>query len=164
MNISILSMQRVLNYGSVLQAYGLKKMLESLSKNNSVEFLDVVCKNENNSTESKTRTSKLKSIDKYLLKKIKFKKSERIINDKIRKFQYDELRMSPEYKYSTNSDYTVIGSDEVFNCDPKCAWGVSAQLFGKVEGCKNVICLVPMGAENVTVPPESFLNIMSQIQ
>ena len=139
MNISILSMQRVLNYGSVLQAYGLKKMLESLSKNNSVEFLDVVCKNENNSTESKTRTSKLKSIDKYLLKKIKFKKSERIINDKIRKFQYDELRMSPEYKYSTNSDYTVIGSDEVFNCDPKCAWGVSAQLFGKVEGCKNVI-------------------------
>ena len=39
MRIGILSMQRIYNYGSWLQAYGLKKMLENVS-GESVEFVD----------------------------------------------------------------------------------------------------------------------------
>ena len=35
--IGIMSMQRIINYGSFLQAYGLKKMIESVSKSE-VEF------------------------------------------------------------------------------------------------------------------------------
>ena len=37
--IGIISMQRIINYGSFLQAYGLKKMIESVSKSE-VEFID----------------------------------------------------------------------------------------------------------------------------
>ena len=37
--IGIMSMQRIINYGSFLQAYGLKKMIESVSKSE-VEFID----------------------------------------------------------------------------------------------------------------------------
>lgn len=139
MKVSILSMQRVLNYGSVLQAYGLKKIIESLDKEIKVDFIDVKCKNEKNIAKSKKCFSKLKSIDKYFFKKMKFKKNEININSKIKEFQKNELGMSEEYRYNTNSDYTVIGSDEVFNCDPKCAWGVSGQLFGEIDGCNNVI-------------------------
>ena len=38
MNVGIISMQRVCNKGSFLQAYGLKKMIESLGHH--VEFVD----------------------------------------------------------------------------------------------------------------------------
>ena len=38
--IGIMSMQRIINYGSFLQAYGLKKMIESVSKSE-VEFVDL---------------------------------------------------------------------------------------------------------------------------
>lgn len=39
MNIVILSMQKIDNYGSVFQAYALKKMLEKFDLN--VEFMDI---------------------------------------------------------------------------------------------------------------------------
>ncbi|WP_288519818.1 hypothetical protein [Holdemanella biformis] len=39
MNVVILSMQKIDNYGSVLQAYALKKMLEKFDLN--VEFMDI---------------------------------------------------------------------------------------------------------------------------
>lgn len=39
MNVVILSMQKKDNYGSVLQAYALKKMLEKFDLN--VEFMDI---------------------------------------------------------------------------------------------------------------------------
>lgn len=39
MNVVILSMQKIDNYGSVLQAYALKKMLEKFELN--VEFMDI---------------------------------------------------------------------------------------------------------------------------
>lgn len=39
MNVVILSMQKIDNYGSVLQAYALKKMLEKFDLN--VELMDI---------------------------------------------------------------------------------------------------------------------------
>ena len=39
MRIGILSMQRIENFGSLLQAYALKKMLESFE--NEVSFIDI---------------------------------------------------------------------------------------------------------------------------
>ena len=39
MNVVILSMQKIDNYGTVLQAYALKKMLEKFDLN--VEFMDI---------------------------------------------------------------------------------------------------------------------------
>lgn len=38
MKIGIMSMQRILNYGSILQAYSLKRIVESLGYD--VEFVD----------------------------------------------------------------------------------------------------------------------------
>ena len=40
MKIAILSMQRVINYGSVLQAYSLKELIQELTKNE-VQFIDI---------------------------------------------------------------------------------------------------------------------------
>lgn len=138
MKISILSMQRVINYGSFLQAYGLKKILEQ--KGNSVDFIDVKCKDvlDEGKTQKKF-ISKIKKIDKYFFKNIKFRKIEKQIKICLQKYQKDLLRLSDEYVYKTNSDLVVIGSDEVFNCDPNCAWGVSTQLFGDIEGAKCVV-------------------------
>ena len=41
MKIAILSMQRVINYGSVLQAYSLKEIIESITGEH-VDFIDPI--------------------------------------------------------------------------------------------------------------------------
>lgn len=138
MKISILSMQRVLNYGSVLQAYGLKRVVENIEGKNDVDFIDVEVKS-SEKKKKKITFDKLKKINKYIFKQIRFKKNEEKVNEKILDFQKKELNLSNTPIYRTDSDLTIIGSDEVFNCDPKCAWGVSTQLFGNIQGCNNVI-------------------------
>ena len=44
MKIAILSMQRVINYGSVLQAYSLNKLIEDIT-NEPVDFIDPILEN-----------------------------------------------------------------------------------------------------------------------
>ena len=44
MKIAILSMQRVINYGSVLQAYSLKEIIESITGEH-VDFIDPILDN-----------------------------------------------------------------------------------------------------------------------
>ncbi len=134
--VSILTMHRIKNYGSVLQAYALKTILEKL--NCDVDFIDVICKNNINKNISKKRLNILKNINKDIIKKIKFKQVEKDFNKKILHFQEQNLQLGKTYKYNTTSNYVIIGSDEVFNCDPNCAWGVSDQLFGNIDGAQNI--------------------------
>ena len=70
MNIGIISMQKVLNYGSFLQAFSLKKILEELGHN--VYFIDIKPGRQIIKFEHKkySFTSLIKKFDKYLIKRI----------------------------------------------------------------------------------------------
>lgn len=125
MKIGILSMQRVINYGSYLQAYALKSMLQEIGCQ--VYFIDIV--KGKIIVEKKEGVSKRRRIDKYLFKRIEhvhFAKKRR------KKFEENYLPMlgasSPVRE--SECDAIIIGSDEVFNCLQPSQWGFSTQLFG----------------------------------
>ena len=116
--IGIMSMQRIINYGSFLQAYGLKKMIESISKSE-VEFVDYRfgtditdrLKRKQERTESvMDKVLKNRTPWNYLKKMQFFKEIERRLIQDLKAMGVDELN------YDCRVDTLVIGSDEVFNC------------------------------------------------
>lgn len=138
--IGILSMQRIKNYGSFLQSYGLKEILKKLGYNN-IEFVDyhvepsIIQSNKNNNG----KINKLKSILKgkapikqklqYILHKKNFGKK-----------YYPILGLIEKPNYNPKLDTLIIGSDEVFNCiqeNPNV--GYSLELFGKDNNAKRLI-------------------------
>ena len=138
MKVYILSMQQVNNYGSVLQAYSLKKMIESLG--NGVRFLAI----EKGTDDALSIQCEKKDIDKKndsWLKTQWNRVKGKILGRNLRRVFY-EFRNSTGLN-SVNGDEhfdtCVIGSDEVFNCLQKSKWGFSSQLFGKVEAAERVI-------------------------
>lgn len=138
MKIGILSMQRVYNYGSFLQAYSLKKVIESLG--HQCEFIDIEqgrildCYKV---AEIQKRKSYASKIDKYILKRIEHvvfkKKRSKLFEEKL----FSQLGLNK--KEIDKFDVVVIGSDEVFNCTQNAEWGFSTQLLGKGINSKKVI-------------------------
>lgn len=154
MQVGIVSMQRIYNYGSFLQAYGLKKVIEDLG--HEVEFIDY-------------------EIEKCLVQEEKslfYRFKERYGNTTFYKFLkfwgfinyprykrnkmntkyynaycqlYDEeckkyLNITSEYKYRSKVDTLVIGSDEVFNClQSNKDVGYSKELFGANANADKII-------------------------
>ena len=126
MKVGILSMQRVINYGSFLQAYALKKTIENLKYE--AYFVDI--KEGRHLTESLTNGSgemniKLSELPKRIEHVLFVKRRDQLFRE--------QLFM----KYGINSpkdeselDRIVVGSDEVFNCLQKSPWGFSLQLLG----------------------------------
>lgn len=144
--VCILSMQRVDNMGSLLQAYGLKRILESMECD--VEFLDIRPNQEDNlllsgrqldyskEKEQKGLFGKIKKIDRYTVNRISIKLKSMLGKKHYERFRRDYLnieRSSPHY------DVCVIGSDEVFNCMNTSGWGFTSQLFGNVPQAKRII-------------------------
>lgn len=134
MKIGIMSMQRIKNYGSFMQAYGLKTILKELGYND-IEFIDYkigkVLPLKVNVSFFKKTARKIKKI----LLFYKYSKMKTIVN----KFNYRYnseflkiLNISDERNYNHDIDYLIIGSDEVFNCtqaNPDV--GYSLELFGQ---------------------------------
>ena len=149
MKICILSMQRVPNFGSLLQSYALKHMLEALG--HSVDFIDIEPNDADNdlldgyrncfSREGEPQgrlAAKIAKIDKYALNRIRIKILSNLQNKQFEAFRTSKLGMhdgTNEGQY----DYCVIGSDEVFNCLSGAPWGFTSQLFGNVRQAKRVI-------------------------
>lgn len=138
--VGILSMQRVPNYGSFLQAYALKQLLIKNGADD-VYFIDIEKGKElvgyrQNSIIDKLLSTIYLFVTGKLLRKfrdIKFKK--KLYSSIIRNFPILGLsRPLP-----TSLDLVVIGSDEVFNCCQKSPWGFSTQLYGNVSIAKDVI-------------------------
>lgn len=154
MKVCILSMQRVLNYGSLLQAYSLMKLIKSLG--HEVSFIDIEPNEDDNakrleavSFEKEYINSNTKILRKnliyrimqqdsnplYALKKINSKKQ---VSKKQNKFGEEYLLLN-----SANNtllyDTCVIGSDEVFNCLNDSEWGFTSQLFGNIKQANKVI-------------------------
>lgn len=150
MNIGIMSMQRVENYGSFLQAYGLKKEIEKLG--HSVQFVDyqvessiVLSQNKHKTGFSDSRFCKAIHMlsPNYRQWRKKQMKMNYTFQDFINAYneQYlSELNVKKEYNVTPELDALVIGSDEVFNCTQSGSRvGFSKQLFGKDNKAKKLI-------------------------
>ena len=136
--VGILSMQRIKNYGSFLQAYALKKIVESLG--NEVEFVDYHVEEPIIEDGSKSKgllskglevlkgKSKLLHKIQYILHKRKFNK------------YFEKLGLTKEPNYNAKVDTLIIGSDEVFNViQANKNVGYSLELLGKDNNAKKVI-------------------------
>lgn len=135
-------MQKVLNYGSYLQAYALKQMLLNNGAN-SVSFIDIKKGKPLPGFELKERN--LKDIFSRLIEVVSAGKLASCFRDYlfIRKVyrsiiaNFDILGLnSPLPK---RFDLVVIGSDEVFNCCQKSEWGYDLQLYGDIPEADKVI-------------------------
>ena len=131
-------MQQINNYGSVLQAYSLKKMIESLG--GEVEFLSIK-RGENEALNLQCAKSDIDKKDISWLK-IQFERIKgKVFGRKLRQV-FAEFRNTTGLNSvdgNDNVDVCVIGSDEVFNCLQKSKWGFSSQLFGDVKSAQKVI-------------------------
>lgn len=127
--IGIMSMQRIANYGSFLQAYGLKKTIEDLGYY--VEFVDYEFEKTLIVPEKKRFLTKLfKNIN--IIKKLKTRHGWNIFQKKYKQYLDKYFQIKDNKKnIRPKLDALVIGSDEVFNCMQSYPVGYSRELFGK---------------------------------
>ncbi|MGN1282522.1 MAG: polysaccharide pyruvyl transferase family protein [Limosilactobacillus sp.] len=140
-SIGIMSMQRIFNYGSFLQAYSLKRIVNKMGYD--VKFIDyhpgkpLVTANDGKLSRKLDKISKTLKLKAPLKEKIKF------LNYKKKYAQnyYPLLGISEKKTYKTSDlDTLIIGSDEVFNCvqsNPNV--GFSEDLFGVNSQAGNLI-------------------------
>lgn len=141
LKVGILSMQRIANYGSFLQAYGLKKMLEELGCE--VQFVDYHPGETLIPTEEgkgiKRKIQKVLEVFGYkasLFQKVKFI----LYKKNYAKKYYPYLGIDENRNYSPELDILLIGSDEVFNCvQDNTNVGFSLELFGANNKAKRLI-------------------------
>lgn len=138
--VGILSMQRIKNYGSFLQAYGLRKLIEE--QGYEVEYVDyhveepIIKDNLNGKNDKITKALKTLEGDAPLIQKIQYIMHKKNFGKKY----YGVLGLTEEPNYNPKLDTLVIGSDEVFNCiQSNKNVGYSLELFGKNNNAKKVI-------------------------
>lgn len=149
MKICILSMQRVMNYGSLLQAYSLKKMVESLG--HSVSFIDIQPSEADNRLRedvvefrneqrqgAKNLLARLLRQDQNLFFAVKKSFAKKKVQQKQAAFAKELLGLCEEANGEAY-DLCIIGSDEVFNGMNNAPWGFTTQLFGNVPQAQRVI-------------------------
>lgn len=140
MKIGIMSMQRIINYGSFLQALGLKQTIKAMG--HTVEFVDYEIgkpiaentKEVSGKNNKLLRALKIAFSAEYRRKRKESIESAKAINDFNNTFRAEWIPMlgvTENYNYTPELDVLIIGSDEVFNCtqsNPDV--GYSPQLFG----------------------------------
>lgn len=152
MNVGILSMQRVQNWGSFLQAFALKKTVEELG--HECSFLDikkgvglteqeVLAIKERCKIGVSKRASDIISyyLDRKLLAYLKTKIHQRKFKKKYNQ-EYLPILGVDEHRYEDDKsfDLVIIGSDEVFNCtQPRATWGQTLHLFGEGINAEKII-------------------------
>lgn len=134
MLVKVLTMHRVINYGSFMQAYALKKTLESFGC--SVEFCDFMDGQKvhvGNKVKKDTYVNKISKIPniitapiKYVNKKIFNNKRNSVFKQKI----WPILGINKCLNLDYRADLIIIGSDEVFNYTQNHAFGYVPELFG----------------------------------
>lgn len=148
MKIGIMSMQRVCNYGSFLQAYGLKKLIESFG--HEVVFIDykpgktITYKNNKYTYYKSLIRNSIMEIAAKMVGLLFFATEEQKYSLTFKKKYNTEylplLGITRKKKYNSEVDVLVIGSDEVFNClqtNPEV--GFSKELFGYNNNAEKVI-------------------------
>ncbi|HWQ43462.1 MAG TPA: polysaccharide pyruvyl transferase family protein [Desulfosporosinus sp.] len=137
MKVGIMSMQRIKNYGSFLQAYGLKMTIEKLG--HEVVFVDYKIEKpivaSNNDKGVLFRSTRVVY---HMIRRVVYKK--KTFSSLFDMNYFAMLGLSEGRKHRTKVDVLVIGSDEVFNClqaNPNV--GYSKELFGKDNNAGKVI-------------------------
>lgn len=140
-NVGIMSMQRIANYGSSLQAYGLKKILEEMGCN--VQFVDY------HPGKTLIPSNEGVGIKRKVKKVLDVLKCNAPFNEKIKYIKYKKnyakknnhyLGITDTLNYYPQLDVLVIGSDEVFNCvQCNANIGFSAELFGVGSKAKKTV-------------------------
>jgi len=129
--VGILSMQRIFNYGSFLQAYALKSIIEELgAKAEFVDYRPGECLVRSDGG----KTRKLRKAVEILKGKAPFREKLRFIRYKknYAKNYYGFLGLTSEYNFAPDTDLLIIGSDEVFNCvQDNVNVGFTPELFGE---------------------------------
>lgn len=169
MRVGILTMSNVDNHGSLLQAYSLKRIVESFG--HEVVFFDIVARPEDDNLltvrseyiEDKEYSDdiigKISKIDKYLLNRIRHKINSQKQNRLFDCFRIQNLRRNEEM---ATVDYCIIGSDEVFNCLLKSKWGFTSQLFGNIPEAEHVITYAAScGSTSINQVPNNVKDIIS---
>lgn len=141
MEIGILSMQKVINYGSFLQAYGLRKFIKSIYPEEEINFIDIIPGRKLDINDI-SKSQKIRNIITAGKQGLFFEKIENKIFMKKLENQFETkffplLSLNSENnskRYST----VIIGSDEVFHCCQNAAWGFSTQLLGDIKNAENV--------------------------
>lgn len=136
--IGILSMQRVMNHGSFLQAYALKKTVEANIPDVECEFIDLPSQDK-----VKSVCNPKSHIDTVKFWYHKLRKHKMICDEYNLRWNYyrfgcvyreclrSYLGVTDYPNHNTNYKAVIIGSDEVFNCTQEdAAWGSSMMLFG----------------------------------
>lgn len=166
MNIGILSMQRIYNYGSFLQAYALKATLERMG--HKVSFVDIERVNKKTVSKQKNSLQKLLSkkeyIDRYLIKRYLFSKKNAEMDRIFRKVQKEYFGILPDKEHVSTQecDAVVIGSDEIFNCEPNSQWGVTSQRFGNIPGVITISYAASCGYTSITDIVEKDRSIIKE--
>lgn len=132
MRVGILSKHRVVNYGSFLQAYGLKHMVEKMGHR--VRFIDLM-------PEDGKQVNYLydEPMWKRLARRVVYGRNLKDYNVFFEARQemfidhlFPRLGLSRNPKYDSNYDRVIVGSDEMFNCtEDGTFWGESMQMFGE---------------------------------
>lgn len=140
-NVGILSMQRIYNYGSFLQSFALKRILEDLGAD--VQFVDYHPGRPLEGDKEKVGfvrklsramdSFKLDTDVKNKLAYIQYKKN-------YGKKYFPYLGLPDTMNYQPKVDLLVVGSDEVFNCvQDNVNVGYSPDLFGQNNHAKRLI-------------------------
>ena len=136
--VGILSMQRIKNYGSFLQAYALKKILEDLG--DEVEFVDYHIEEPIIADGIKDKGKLKKGLIALSGKARLTHKINYIKHKKNFKNYFELLNITEIPNYNPKLDTLVIGSDEVFNViQSNKNVGYSLELFGKNNNAKKVV-------------------------
>ena len=138
--VGILSMQRIKNYGSFLQAYALKTLVEDLG--HEVQFVDYHVEKPVIEMGNNTKNSSFSKIVQKMEGDAPFvQKMQYMIHKKnFGKKYYKLLGLTEDLNYNPKLDTLIIGSDEVFNCiQSNTNVGFSMELFGKNNNAKNLI-------------------------
>lgn len=163
-DVGILSMQRIRNYGSFLQAYALKCMIEDAGGR--VQFVDY------HPGRTLVPADGGTGLQRKLSKISEAMKGKAPLTEKIRFIRYKKnydrnyaplLGITGKRNYSPDLDLLVIGSDEVFNCvQNNTNVGFCPELFGQDQHARKMISYAASFG-NTTLDRIEHFGVGSQI-
>lgn len=139
MRVAILSMQRIINYGSVLQAYSLREIIRSIS-GVEADFIDIekdklISVNMPVRDEDDYKTVEQRKYPFFAKVRFKIRAWIRYIYRwQIRRFMKKELHVNSDNN-KLNYDLIIVGSDEVF----KSIDTINLQLYGDIKQSDTII-------------------------
>ena len=140
MRVGIISMQRIYNYGSFLQAYALKRMMEN--RGHDVSFADINAKKDYAPAKQgrlQRTLERMKKFDRYIFRRVSDSKKNKQLIGLLKREQSHYLGLNDTHMTEAGCDAVIIGSDEIFNCSSRSLWGINGQRFGNIPGVGTII-------------------------